>query len=93
MATMSPLRLYRNMLKASKSFADYNFRTYFYAHTKDSFRGLKGLTDKTAVDTKLAQMHEQLGMLQRQSTISQMYASAQCLMDSKRTPGRPTPAQ
>ena len=81
---LPPLRLYRHMLKASNSFADYNFRNYFYQHTRDSFRKIRDVKDKSAADDLLAKSHQTLGMLQRQSAISRMYASAECVMDTKR---------
>ncbi|VEU22075.1 DEKNAAC103064 [Brettanomyces naardenensis] len=63
------LRLYRNVLRASHEFEYYNFREYFLRKARRDFRAFKGEDNTEAYNDGL----KQLGILRRQSMISQMY--------------------
>ena len=49
MAQAKSLSLYRSLLRQSKQFANYNFRTYAWRRTRDAFREHQNETDTTKV--------------------------------------------
>lgn len=63
-------QLYRDLLHASSSLKDKNFREYFLRITKDDFRTIRPkMTESEFVEKQL----ENLKVLRRQSTIHNMY--------------------
>mmetsp|Transcript_6179 Transcript_6179/g.14766 ORF Transcript_6179/g.14766 Transcript_6179/m.14766 type:complete len:88 (-) Transcript_6179:63-326(-) len=78
MVSVEVTHLYRQVLRAAGSFSDYNFRAYFLRRARDDFRGFglrwqRGSIDAAGTDAFLQDANETLGMLKRQSTLSQMY--------------------
>lgn len=68
------LTLYRQMLRQSAKFAAYNFRNYAFRKTRDEFVRNRFETDPTRISNFIKEARVSLKMLQRQGTISQMYA-------------------
>ena len=79
---MSALRLYRQMVRASRTYEDYNLRSYTLRRCRDGFRAGAGETDPKAIEALLAQGREQLAVMQRQSIISNMYAGEKSVMET-----------
>lgn len=67
------LGLYKNLLEKAYKFDNYNFREYAKRRIHDSFQESKSLSDPDAIRTFYNEGINQLAMLKRQSTISQMY--------------------
>ncbi|GJQ13962.1 hypothetical protein GpartN1_g5753.t1 [Galdieria partita] len=87
MSRSEVLRLYRKMLKYSSMFSDYNFREYSLARVKESFRQNKSLQDKEAILKAVEKAQKNLGVLQRQAQISQMYRGERLVIEAE-TPTR-----
>ncbi|KAA8497624.1 Tropinone reductase-like [Porphyridium purpureum] len=68
--TKAVLRLYRELLKQGRGFADYNFREYSLRRVREEFRANKSISDPEVVQQKLAFAQEQLQIVTRQSTLS-----------------------
>lgn len=76
--TMSPtkqqvLSLYREFVRNSSKFSNYNFRSYFLRRSRDAFKQGKLLDNAEQVDVQFQKAREELEVLKRQSKISQMY--------------------
>lgn len=67
------LSLYRQLMRTAKNFQNYNFRDYAVRYVRDDFRRDATLTDAQAIDEAYNRGLEQLAMLHRQTTISQLY--------------------
>lgn len=64
-------RLYRELLRASKSFKDKNFREFFVRTTREDFRDRSAIADPDFVKTQ----EENLTVLKRQAIVQNMYYS------------------
>ena len=78
MSLVEARALYRNLLKASMRFQDYNFRSYFVRRTKEEFRRGE-LTSES-----LALGKSQLEVLQRQATLQSLYPSPKSILETPR---------
>lgn len=67
------LGLYKQLLEKAYKFDNYNFREYAKRKVVDSFRENKGLKSPEDITTFYNHGIDQLAMLQRQTTISQMF--------------------
>lgn len=68
------LQLYRQFLRASIKFNNYNFRSYFIRRSRDSFKEYISVTEPEEIHNLLSKARAELQVLQRQSKISQMYS-------------------
>ncbi|AET39430.1 Isd11p Ecym_4375 [Eremothecium cymbalariae DBVPG len=66
------LHLYRDFIRNSRQFTNYNFREYFLRKSRETFRQFKNAGDPE-VQALWKQAQTDIGMLKRQSMISQMY--------------------
>ncbi|AGO11665.1 AaceriADL113Cp [[Ashbya] aceris (nom. inval.)] len=66
------LHLYRDFVRSSRRFNNYNFREYFMRRSRDTFK-----RHREASGEELQQLwvraQQEIGVLKRQSVISQMY--------------------
>lgn len=67
--------LFREMLRASNNFADYNFRKYFTRRITEEFQKHKRVKSLEEQEKYIAEAEKTLAMLKRQTTISQFYRS------------------
>jgi hypothetical protein len=67
------LQLYREFMRNSTKFDNYNFRNYFIRRSRDAFKQGKELTDEQQISTQFQKARDELNVLERQSKISQMY--------------------
>lgn len=67
------LSLYKLLLAKAAKFSDYNFRTYAHRRVVDAFRANKSLSDEAAIKTQYNIGIDNLAMMLRQTTISQMF--------------------
>lgn len=75
------LNLYRNLLRNGHKLAGYNFRQYAIRRTRDGFRQNQNLSDKGQIESAIKYGEKELGVLQRQSVISQMYAGERLVVE------------
>ncbi|CAB4254035.1 similar to Saccharomyces cerevisiae YER048W-A ISD11 Protein required for mitochondrial iron- sulfur cluster biosynthesis [Maudiozyma barnettii] len=67
------LALYKQFIKNSKQFNNYNFREYFLRRSRDSFKQNMTLQKPEEVSRAYLGAKEELGILKRQAVISKMY--------------------
>ncbi|XP_030064647.1 LYR motif-containing protein 4 isoform X3 [Microcaecilia unicolor] len=60
------LSLYRTMLRESKKFSSYNYRTYAIRRIRDAFKENKNVKDIQDIQTLLNRAKENLEIIQRQ---------------------------
>ena len=75
------LGLYRSLLRAAKGFSNYNFREYALRRVREDMREASALTDSTAVTRAHQEGRRQLGLIQRQATISAMFPQEKHAME------------
>ncbi|XP_048031272.1 LYR motif-containing protein 4 isoform X1 [Megalobrama amblycephala] len=63
------LSLYRLLLKESKKFPSYNYRTYALRRVRDAFRENRTVEDPKVVEELLNRARESLAIIQRQSSM------------------------
>jgi hypothetical protein len=68
------LRLYRDFMRSSSRFNNYNFKNYFLRRSRDAFQESKALNDEAQIAQAFQKAREEFNILDRQSRISQMYA-------------------
>ncbi|KAG0238647.1 hypothetical protein BGW41_008121 [Actinomortierella wolfii] len=77
------LSLYRDLLHCSSRFAAYNFRDYAIRRTRDAFRAAKNETDPARIEALIAKAEKELGVVKRQSVISQLYGGNKLVVESR----------
>jgi len=75
------LALYRSLLRAGSGFTNYNFRMYALRSVRDRFRANVGLSDAEAITTALHDGRQQLELLKRQATISELFPQGKHAME------------
>lgn len=67
------LQLYKQFMKNARHFNDYNFREYFLRRARLGFKENKEVHDPQTLSTLFVEAQRDLGVLKRQSVLSQMY--------------------
>lgn len=67
------LGLYKQIIKNASRFNDYNFKQYFLRKARTEFKANKGVADAAQIEALVKDAQKDLGVLKRQSIISQMY--------------------
>lgn len=67
------LRLYKQLLNKAYKFDNYNFREYSKRRVHDAFKEHKYLTDEEQINRFYNEGIDNLALLTRQTTISQLY--------------------
>lgn len=67
------LHMYKDFIRNANKIQNYNFRHYFLRRAKESFRENKNVQDPKKVNELLTEAEKDLGVLKRQSIISNMY--------------------
>ncbi|XP_065151086.2 LYR motif-containing protein 4 [Paramisgurnus dabryanus] len=67
------LSLYRLLLKESKKFPSYNYRTYALRRVRDAFRENQTVEDPQVLEELLIRARDSLALIQRQVSIGKMY--------------------
>ncbi|KPP66124.1 LYR motif-containing protein 4-like [Scleropages formosus] len=60
------ISLYRMLMKESKKFPSYNFRTYALRRVRDGFRANRNVDNPRTLDLLLNQARENLAVIKRQ---------------------------
>lgn len=80
------LDLYRAMLRESKRFSAYNYRTYAIRRIRDAFRENKNVKDPVEIQTLMNKARRDLGMIQRQVHIGQLYTANKLVIENQEKP-------
>ncbi|XP_057179306.1 LYR motif-containing protein 4 [Triplophysa rosa] len=72
-STAQVLSLYRLLMKESKKFPSYNYRTYALRRVRDAFRENKTVEDPKVLEELLNRARDSLALIQRQVSIGKMY--------------------
>ncbi|XP_012683407.2 LYR motif-containing protein 4 [Clupea harengus] len=78
------LSLYRMLIKESKKFPSYNYRTYALRRVKDGFRENLAVDNPKTLDVLLNQARESLAVIKRQVTIGQFYTTQKNVVEGLR---------
>ena len=81
MKASESLQLYRLLLRAGKQFQSYNFREYAVRSVKTRFRENAGLTDAKDITAALMDGRQNLELIKRQVTVSQLFPQSDHCMD------------
>uniref|UniRef100_A0A8I3S0X2 LYR motif containing 4 n=2 Tax=Canis lupus familiaris TaxID=9615 RepID=A0A8I3S0X2_CANLF len=91
------LDLYRAMLRESKHFSAYNYRTYAVRRIRDAFRENKNVKDPAEIQALVNKAKRDLGIIRRQTSDAQVVLSIYSRIDhhgnSKETSGSITGQQ
>ncbi|KAF8434949.1 hypothetical protein BGX38DRAFT_1275243 [Terfezia claveryi] len=83
------LSLYRQLLRYSNRFANYNFREYGKRRVRDAFRENRNVQDKEKITELIQKGLHELRMLKRQTVISQFYQMDRLVVEGQAS-GRET---
>jgi hypothetical protein len=78
------LSLYANLLRASRSFASYNFRSYFLRNTRTKFRLAASETDPSRIRALYDDFNKELGVLRRSAAVNRMYEGPKLVVEKPR---------
>lgn len=67
------LSLYRQIIKNSRKFTNYNFREYFLRRSRLEFKKNINLNDPSQISDLVNNAQNELAVLKRQAIISQLY--------------------
>lgn len=73
---------YRQLLRAAARFTNYNFREYALRVVREDFRAGSQMSDPSESERLFKRGRVQLEVLQRQSTISQLFPQGKHAMES-----------
>ncbi|KAI1888878.1 hypothetical protein AGOR_G00173300 [Albula goreensis] len=77
------LSLYRMLMKESKKFPSYNYRTYALRRIRDGFRENQSVSDPKTVEVLLSQARDSLALIQRQVAIGQLYTTQKTVVENQ----------
>ncbi|KAL5995859.1 hypothetical protein ACLOJK_025931 [Asimina triloba] len=72
------LSLFRSLLRAARSFPDYNIREYTRLRTVDGFRENRSLSDPSSISAAFNDGMSQLEVAKRQAVVYSLYAPKFC---------------
>jgi hypothetical protein len=81
--------LYRALLKAANSFADYNFRCYFVRRVRDDFWARATASDSAG--DAMRSGYERLAQLRRMAALNAAYATRPVIVDPRYRHAAPPP--
>ncbi|XP_062385216.1 LYR motif-containing protein 4 [Sardina pilchardus] len=77
------ISLYRMLLRESKKFPSYNYRTYALRRVKDGFRENLAVDNPKTLDGLLNQARESLAVIKRQVSIGQYYTTQKTVVEDQ----------
>ncbi|XP_006768752.1 PREDICTED: LYR motif-containing protein 4 isoform X2 [Myotis davidii] len=80
------LDLYRAMLRESKQFSAYNYRTYAIRKIRDAFRENKNMKDPVEIQALVNKAKGDLEMIRRQVHIGQLYSTDKLIIENQEKP-------
>ncbi|KAI1291963.1 LYR motif-containing protein 4 [Halotydeus destructor] len=85
MSASEALVLYRQMMRESKKFTSYIYRTYALRRVRDAFKENKSITDVAERRKLINEAKENLEMLKRQTVIHNFYKDKQLVIEKQLT--------
>ncbi|XP_006141303.1 LYR motif-containing protein 4 isoform X1 [Tupaia chinensis] len=80
------LDLYRAMLRESKHFSSYNYRTYAVRRIRDAFRENKNVKDPVEIQALVSKAKRDLEIIRRQVYIGQLYSTDKLIIENQEKP-------
>ncbi|KAG7488677.1 hypothetical protein MATL_G00037560 [Megalops atlanticus] len=77
------LSLYRMLMKESKKFPAYNYRTYALRRIRDAFRENKNVSDPKTLEVLLNRAWDNLAIIQRQVSIGKLYTTQKTIVEEQ----------
>ncbi|XP_060705827.1 LYR motif-containing protein 4-like [Hemiscyllium ocellatum] len=77
------LSLYRRMLKESKKFTTYNYRTFALRRVKDAFRENKNVTNPEVIQQLIETANANLEIIRRQVLIGHLYTTQKLIIENQ----------
>ncbi|KAF8311927.1 uncharacterized protein EI90DRAFT_3094998 [Cantharellus anzutake] len=86
MASQQPTRkatlsLYRGMIRASRSFASYNFRLYFIRNTRAKFRLAAVESDPARTKMAYDELSRELAVLKRAAVVNRLFEGPKLIIE------------
>lgn len=78
------LALYKQMMRESQKFPDYNFRSYALRRVKDGFREGQKEGDQQRIAELVQKAQENLGIIKRQTVIGNLYGDNPSVIEDPR---------
>jgi LYR motif-containing protein 4 len=78
------LALYANMLRVSRSFTSYNFRSYFLRNTRAKFRLAAAETDPQRIQSTYDGFVAELQTLRRAATVNRLFEGSKLVVEQTR---------
>jgi len=78
---MARISLYANLLRASRAFASYNFRTYFLRDTRMKFRLAAAQSDPAAIQSSYDDFAAQLKVLKRAAIVNRLFEGPKLVVE------------
>ncbi|XP_056306937.1 LYR motif-containing protein 4 [Danio aesculapii] len=78
------LSIYRLLLKESKKFPSYNYRTYALRRVRDAFRENRTVKEAQRVEELLNIARKNLAIIQRQVCVGQMYEAQKTVVEQEK---------
>uniref|UniRef100_A0A8C2DMZ2 LYR motif containing 4 n=3 Tax=Cyprinus carpio TaxID=7962 RepID=A0A8C2DMZ2_CYPCA len=77
------ISLYRMLVKESKKFSSYNYRTYALRRVKDGFRENLHVDNPKTLDMLINQARENLAVIKRQVSIGHLYSAQRTVVEKE----------
>ncbi|XP_067910583.1 LYR motif-containing protein 4 isoform X1 [Heterodontus francisci] len=77
------LSLYRVMLKESKKFPSYNYRTFALRRIKDAFRENKNVTNPEVIQELIEKAKANIEIIQRQVLVGHLYTAQKLIIENQ----------
>ncbi|KAL1280270.1 hypothetical protein QQF64_014870 [Cirrhinus molitorella] len=77
------ISLYRMLMKESKKFSSYNYRTYALRRVKDGFRENLHVDNPKTLDMLINQARENLAVIKRQVSIGHLYSAQRTVVEKE----------
>ncbi|KAJ8375076.1 hypothetical protein SKAU_G00056560 [Synaphobranchus kaupii] len=77
------LSLYRMLIKESKKFPAYNYRTYALRRIRDGFRENRNVSDPKTLDALFNRAWDGLAVVQRQVAIGKLYVAQKTVVEDQ----------
>ncbi|XP_026753771.2 LYR motif-containing protein 4B [Galleria mellonella] len=78
------LSLYKQLMRESQKFPNYNFRSYALRRVRDAFKEAKNVTDPKLAVKEFNYAKENLDIIKRQVLIGEMYRTEKLVIENVR---------
>lgn len=76
------LHVYKQLLKESQKFSDFNFRSYAVRRTQDAFREHRDESNPERIAHFLKEAEDNLAVVKRQVVVGDLYRAEKVLLDT-----------